>query len=57
MLVALLATWKAGAAYVPLDPHFPKARLDLIVKDAAPGTIITQAAIAGLSLARNRNSD
>ena len=48
MLVALLATWKAGAAYVPLDPHFPKARLDMIVDDAKPRTIVTEAALAGL---------
>src|SRR5579875_3880284 len=27
MLVALLAVLKAGAAYVPLDPHFPADRL------------------------------
>jgi len=46
MLVALLAIWKAGAAYVPLDPHFPQARLDLILEDAAPRTIITEAALA-----------
>jgi len=46
MLVALLAIWQAGAAYVPLDPHFPQARLDLILEDAAPRTIITQASLA-----------
>ena len=46
MLVALLAIWKAGAAYVPLDPHFPHARLDLILEDAGPRTIITEAALA-----------
>jgi amino acid adenylation domain-containing protein len=46
MVVALLAIWKAGAAYVPLDSHFPQARLDLILEDAAPRTIITEAALA-----------
>ena len=50
MLVALLAVWRAGAAYVPLDPHVPKARLELIVRDligedAAPATIVTEAAL------------
>ncbi len=48
MLAALLATWKAGVAYVPLDPHFPKARLDMIVDDAKPRTILTETALAGL---------
>src|SRR6202041_2464852 len=28
MLVALLGTLKAGAAYVPLDPAYPTERLD-----------------------------
>ena len=46
MLVALLAIWAAGAAYVPLDPHFPQARLDLILEDAAARTILTEAALA-----------
>ena len=46
MVVALLAIWKAGAAYVPLDPHFPQARFDLILEDAVPRTIITEAALA-----------
>ena len=46
--VALLAVWKTGAAYVPLDPHFPKARVDLILEDAAPRTIVTERALAGL---------
>src|SRR5512146_3260177 len=27
LLVALLAVWKAGGAYLPLDPDYPAARL------------------------------
>ncbi|MDX1473349.1 MAG: amino acid adenylation domain-containing protein, partial [Reinekea sp.] len=34
MLVALLAVWKAGAAYVPLDPDFPDDRLTYMADDA-----------------------
>lgn len=48
MLVALLAIWKAGAAYVPLDPYFPKARLRLILEDAAPCMIVTEAKLVDL---------
>ena len=34
MVIALLAIWKAGAAYVPLDPAFPSDRLGFIIGDA-----------------------
>lgn len=34
MVAALLGSWRAGAAYLPLDPGFPPARLALIAADA-----------------------
>ncbi|TMS64474.1 hypothetical protein CWB88_20990, partial [Pseudoalteromonas sp. S1941] len=34
MVVALLAVLKAGAAYLPLDPGYPKARLAAMLEDA-----------------------
>ncbi|MGI5467557.1 non-ribosomal peptide synthetase [Streptomyces sp. CA-132043] len=40
LLVALLAVWRAGAAYVPLDPDYPADRLRLMVEDAAPAAVI-----------------
>jgi len=33
-LVGLLAIWKAGAAYVPLDPAYPRERLAHVLEDA-----------------------
>ena len=33
MMVAVLGVLKAGAAYVPLDPAYPDARLEFMVKD------------------------
>ncbi|MGO2511670.1 amino acid adenylation domain-containing protein [Marinomonas polaris] len=41
MLVALLGTLKAGAAYLPLDPDFPEERLRSIVEDANPKLILS----------------
>lgn len=41
MIVALLAVLKAGAAYLPLDPKYPLARLKYMVKDANLGAVIT----------------
>ena len=34
LVVAMLAAWKAGAAYVPLDPAYPAERLRFILEDA-----------------------
>jgi amino acid adenylation domain-containing protein len=34
LIAALLAAWKAGAAYVPLDPAYPSERLHYMLTDA-----------------------
>jgi len=44
-IVSLLGTLKAGAAYVPLDPRYPRERLAQILKDAAPLVVLTQSAL------------
>ncbi|MBE9029045.1 amino acid adenylation domain-containing protein [filamentous cyanobacterium LEGE 11480] len=41
MIVAILGILKAGGAYLPLDPTYPKQRLDLIVADAQPSLVLT----------------
>jgi amino acid adenylation domain-containing protein len=41
MLVALLAVWKAGCAYVPLDPSHPVGRLRHILGDADVSALVT----------------
>jgi amino acid adenylation domain-containing protein len=46
MVVALLAVLKSGAAYVPLDPGFPQARLDHYAEDARLGLLLTTSDIA-----------
>mgnify|MGYP003682980473 CR=1 FL=1 len=40
-VIAMLATLKAGAAYVPIDPAYPRDRIDYILQDAAPSLILT----------------
>ena len=47
LLVALLATWKAGAAYVPMDPGFPAERLEQMLEDSAPRALLTTSAVHG----------
>ncbi|MEJ7747358.1 MAG: amino acid adenylation domain-containing protein, partial [Luteimonas sp.] len=43
MMIGILGILKAGAAYVPLDPAYPEARLAYMLADAAVGTVLTQA--------------
>jgi non-ribosomal peptide synthetase component F len=45
MFVALLAVLKSGAAYVPLDPSFPQARLDYYAQDAGFSLLLTSSGV------------
>lgn len=40
MVVSVLAVLKAGMAYLPLDPKYPKQRLQVILTDAQPSLIL-----------------
>ena len=44
MVAALLAAWRLGAAYLPLDAGHPPARLQQLLADAAPRTLLLNAA-------------
>jgi natural product biosynthesis luciferase-like monooxygenase protein/amino acid adenylation domain-containing protein/FkbM family methyltransferase len=46
LVVALLAVLKAGAAYVPLDPAYPRARLRAMLEDAGAGLVLASTALA-----------
>src|SRR3569833_1152737 len=41
MVIAVLAVLKTGAAYVPLDPTYPQARLRMMLADADPVVLVT----------------
>jgi amino acid adenylation domain-containing protein len=41
-MAALLAVWKASAAYIPLDPDYPEDRLSFIVRDSGIRVVITE---------------
>nr|APD72040.1 non-ribosomal peptide synthetase 6 [Streptomyces sp.] len=44
LVVALLGILKSGAAYVPIDPRYPSARLGLVLAQARPGLVLTDRA-------------
>ncbi|HEX8189934.1 MAG TPA: amino acid adenylation domain-containing protein, partial [Pyrinomonadaceae bacterium] len=48
MVVCLLGILKAGAAYVPLDPAYPQARLSFMLDDTQMPVLITERDLRGL---------
>ncbi|MFC6021673.1 AMP-binding protein, partial [Plantactinospora solaniradicis] len=50
MVVGLLAVWKAGGAFVPLDPAYPSDRLDYMVADSDTTVLVgTTDTLSGMS--------
>ncbi|MFH9810492.1 non-ribosomal peptide synthase/polyketide synthase [Streptomyces olivaceus] len=41
LVVALLAVLKTGAAYVPVDPEYPAARIAYLLDDTRPALLVT----------------
>ncbi|MYW09740.1 amino acid adenylation domain-containing protein, partial [Streptomyces sp. SID2563] len=41
LVVAVLAVLKAGAAYVPVDPEYPAARISYLLQDTRPSLLLT----------------
>jgi amino acid adenylation domain-containing protein len=44
LVIALLGTLKAGAAYVPVDPRYPADRIQLMLEDSGAQLVLTTAA-------------
>jgi amino acid adenylation domain-containing protein len=42
MVIAILGVWKAGGAYLPLDPNYPGDRIQSMLEDASPTLVLTQ---------------
>jgi amino acid adenylation domain-containing protein len=53
--VALLGVLKAGCTCLPLDLNYPKERLELMLEDAQPAALLTEAQLApALSFSRTK---
>ena len=48
LVAALLATLKAGAAYLPIEPTYPPQRQELMLADAGAQTLITDERFLGV---------
>lgn len=46
LIVSLIGVLKCGAAYVPLDPDYPRARTEHILRDSAAVALLTERALA-----------
>ncbi|PEY73226.1 non-ribosomal peptide synthetase [Bacillus thuringiensis] len=46
MIIVLLAVFKAGGGYLPLDPAYPKERLAFMLKDASVPLLVTTESLA-----------
>lgn len=45
-VIAMLAVFKAGGAYIPFDPDYPVARLDYMIEDSQTHLIVTESILA-----------
>jgi amino acid adenylation domain-containing protein/FkbM family methyltransferase len=53
MMVGILAILKAGAAWVPIDPAYPRDRIDFMLSDAGVAVLVTQdSLLPGLPVSR-----
>jgi amino acid adenylation domain-containing protein len=46
LVVAMLAVLKAGGAYLPLEPSYPRERLAYMLEDSGARVLLTQAGVA-----------
>lgn len=47
LIATILAVWKCGAAYVPLDPAYPSQRVEALISDCAAAVVLANAECEG----------
>ncbi|MCX4743959.1 non-ribosomal peptide synthase/polyketide synthase [Kitasatospora sp. NBC_01287] len=56
MIVAILAVWKSGAGYLPIDPALPAERVRYLLDDARPALVLDEDALRAVP-AGGRDTD
>ncbi|WHU49508.1 amino acid adenylation domain-containing protein [Gordonia sp. L191] len=49
LVAVLLAVLRVGAAYLPIDPAYPSARVDFMLTDSRPDLVVDDALVAALT--------
>nr|AGS49469.1 long-chain-fatty-acid--CoA ligase [uncultured bacterium esnapd6] len=57
LVAALLAVWKAGACYVPVDPDHPAARVRSVIDDCAASLVLDEVLLDRTDLSRYPGHD
>ncbi|MCG7548608.1 non-ribosomal peptide synthetase [Pseudoalteromonas sp. Of7M-16] len=52
-IVAIIAMFKAGAAYIPMDPEYPMERLEYFLSDAKPKLVLADASVNMATMAEH----
>lgn len=55
IIITLIAILKCGAVYVPIEPTYPQARVDMVINDVNPALIITNLKNAGFFILKSKN--
>ncbi len=53
LVISILAIWKIGAIYIPLDPEFPEERLQVIIDDCKPKIMLTNMDVVNMTDGRD----
>ena len=56
LVISLLGIWKAGGAYIPLDPTYPADRLSFMMKDSAAKFLVTTSELSKLFPSATENT-
>ena len=48
MIMGILAVLKAGGAYLPIDPQYPKERINYMLEDSKTAILLTMPSVAGV---------